>query len=112
MHKKRQATCPLLSAHCKGGAQAHVKTLTSKTIAPGVEASIATDNIKCKIQEMEGTSSDEQHLIFAVKQLKDGRTLPGCSTQKEPTLHFVLTLRGGSQLFVKTLTGHIITLNV
>ena len=32
--------------------------------------------------------------------------------QKESTLHLVLRLRGGMQIFVKTLTGKTITLDV
>ena len=101
MYYYRCVYCPRL----RGGMEVYVITLT-------VEPYDTIDTVKCKIQDKDRTPPDQQRLMHYGKLMGDDRMVCEYDINSGSTIHLILRLLGGMQIFVKTFTGKIITLGV
>ena len=89
-----------------------MKTLAGKSVVLTVQPTDTIESIKKQLEVKEGLPADEQTLIFCGKKLENERLVNEYNLEKEGTIHVVPTLKGGVQIFVKTVTGRSIALDV
>ncbi|EAR93889.1 ubiquitin-like Rad60 SUMO-like protein (macronuclear) [Tetrahymena thermophila SB210] len=92
--------------------QIFVKTVFGKIITLDVCESDTIQNIKARIFDLEGIPIEQQKLLTQKQGLLDQKTLKDYDIQNEDTLNLVFCLKGGMQIYIKTLTGYTITLDV
>lgn len=101
-----------LRLNLNGGMQIFIETLIGKVITLDVDSSDTIATIKKKIRNASNIAVDTQELVYAGTKLKDKNTLADYNVKSGSTIDLVLRLRGGMQIFVKTLSGKTITLEV
>lgn len=93
--------------------QVFVVTLSGKTIALDVEPRHTIGDLKVLLEEREGFPSSQQRLVFADQELDDdSRALADYGIVAESMLHLILRVRGGMQIFIRTLAGSTAALDV
>ncbi|KAF8327884.1 ubiquitin-related domain-containing protein [Cantharellus anzutake] len=92
--------------------QIFIGMLGGKTTMLDVTPSSTVNHTRAKIEARTFIPTDLQRLTFMGKQLKGSCTLSEYGIGDNSRLYLSLRLRGGMQIFVKTITGRTITLEV
>lgn len=80
----------------RGGMKIYVKSLKGETLTVELDSSDLVETLKIDVSAKTGIAVDSIRLIFAGKQIDDGRKLSDYNIQKESTLHMVTRLQGGA----------------
>jgi len=95
-----------------GSMQILVQTQTGRIIALDVELHDTIQDVKTKIKLDKGIRPDHQVLFYQGKPVEDTRTLSDYNIRDGSVLMLLIRLQGGMQLFLKTISGKTISLNV
>ena len=101
-----------LSLGLLGGMHIIVRTRTGKTITLEVDPSNTIVDVKRYIQAREGIPPEQQRLLNINEELEDEQTLNDCNIKQGDALLLVHGLRKSMSIFIKTMTGKLITLEV
>ena len=94
----------------RGGLVLFIKTLTGKTLQIQGDYENTIEELKENIHQKEGIPLDDIRLVFAGKQLEDGRTLADYNILSYSVIHIVLRLKGGGiRIIVTTSLGQTLT---
>ena len=102
-------------SHTPGVMRIFIKSLVDDVFPLEVESSDTVKSVKEKLQKKEGIPRDRQRLVYGEKSrqiLEDDRTLSYYDIQRDSTLRVLFLSRGSMTIFIKTLTGKTITLEV
>eukprot|EP00331_Platyophrya_macrostoma_P010932 CAMPEP_0176429456 /NCGR_PEP_ID=MMETSP0127-20121128/13721_1 /TAXON_ID=938130 /ORGANISM="Platyophrya macrostoma, Strain WH" /LENGTH=76 /DNA_ID=CAMNT_0017811263 /DNA_START=39 /DNA_END=269 /DNA_ORIENTATION=+ len=72
----------------------NIKGLEGDTWTIEVGSADLIEEVKLKVQEVSGKTPDEQRLIFAGRQMEDGKKLSDYNVSSGSTIHMVTRLKG------------------
>ena len=111
-HSLISSKCRLVLRSGRPDYQVFIRSLSGKTLSLGVRGEDSVEQLKSLICEREGIPPDQQKLLSGGRPLRDGKRLKDCGIYSGSTLDLCLGLLGGFQIFIKTLAGKTISLEV
>ena len=92
--------------------QIFIKTPAGRNIPLDVQSTDRIEDVKARIQDMEGLLPECQRLFFDVRELEDGNTLQDYFIPKDSTIDLFVRWPGSIHIFAKLLTGKQYSLEV